>query len=404
MKLENLFKPGKERKKKLMILALSVAIGVSIASLNLWNYTTSTNKYSLALNSSNKETLTVRPGENFESLFQLRNPREIQNLNIELKITGADPNLILDVNFNGEKLQNLRTFSNQTVRNFNLEGEDLNRVNKFSLTPDFSESSKLSFTISEITVTGYTSLQRTLFFFINLISIAIAIGPFLLIEYREHSLKKELEERFPDFLRDVVEGTRAGMALPQAIKNTKGNNYGRLTPYVEEMIAKIDWGLSFQKALSNFAEKSKSKIIRRASNTIIQTHSSGGDITEVLESVGNNLKEIKKLRSNKKTQLYGEMVTLYAVYFVFLGILVLLMKYLLPSLSTGVDVSSLYQGGQSMKMLIDTYRGMFTNLVIIQSIFSGLVIGQLTEGNLKSGGKHVAFLLLVGYSVAILLF
>ena len=34
-----------------------------------------------------------------------------------------------------------------------------------------------------------------------------------------------MEKKFPEFLRDVVEGTRAGMSLPQAIQNTESGNY-----------------------------------------------------------------------------------------------------------------------------------------------------------------------------------
>lgn len=405
MNLKEVFGKGKKSKRtKALVLIISLVIGVSLAALNFWNYNSVTSKHYIEFNRDNKELLTITPGGEFNRLFELENPRELENLNIQVKIDDTDPNLILEANLNREKLERFRTFSNNTVKNFNIEGNKLNALNKFALKPDFSESSKLSFKIVQFKVSGYTGHQRLVFFILNLTSILIIIGPILILEYREHTLKKELENRFPDFLRDIVEGTRAGMALPQAIENTQGNSYGRLTPYVSEMIAKIDWGLSFEKALSSFAKKSNSKLIQRSVNTITQTYQSGGNITEVLESVGSNLKEIKKLRSNKKTQLYGEMITLYAVYFVFLIILILLMNFLLPSLSTNIDVSSLSSGGNSMKSLIDTYRGMFTNLVLIQSIFSGLVIGQLTEGDFKSGGKHVAILLTIGYTAAILLF
>ncbi|MFB6265670.1 MAG: type II secretion system F family protein, partial [Candidatus Nanohaloarchaea archaeon] len=68
-----------------------------------------------------------------------------------------------------------------------------------------------------------------------------------------------------------------------------------------------------------------------------QTYQAGGDVGGVLEAVGNNLEEIRKLRKERRSQIYGEMVTGYIIYFVFLGVLVVLIRYLLPSLT--------FQGG-----------------------------------------------------------
>ncbi|MDY6769919.1 MAG: hypothetical protein SVU88_03015, partial [Candidatus Nanohaloarchaea archaeon] len=100
------------------------------------------------------------------------------------------------------------------------------------------------------------------------------------------------------------------------------------------------------------------------------------------------------------SQIYGEMITGYIIYFVFLGVLVVLIRFLLPSLTFSGSIGPLQSSGLSAEELITTYRSVFRFLVIVQSIFSGMVIGRLSEGELKAGAKHVAILLGIGYTVA----
>jgi flagellar protein FlaJ len=213
-----------------------------------------------------------------------------------------------------------------------------------------------------------------------------------------------MEEEFPSFLRDVVEGTRAGMSLPQAVQNTESGNYGALDDTIEKMSAQIEWGVPFDQVLSSFAEETHSPVVKRSVDTIIQAYNSGGDIQDVLESVGDNIRSIRRLKEERQSQLYGEMITGYIVYFIFIGILVALTTYLLPNLasaseSLGTGGLALFgnSGGGSLQENIALYEKWFSRLVFIQAIFSGLIIGKLSEGEFRAGFKHTAVLFAAGY-------
>src|SRR3990172_9555809 len=69
---------------------------------------------------------------------------------------------------------------------------------------------------------------------LSLISVGIVVAGPGLFEYRKYNENKEIEERFPDFLRDVTENIRTGMTVTQAFKATKDNRYGALTPYIRK--------------------------------------------------------------------------------------------------------------------------------------------------------------------------
>ncbi len=226
----------------------------------------------------------------------------------------------------------------------------------------------------------------------------IPLGPFL-YEYEKYRRNKEVEERFPDFLRDVSQNIRTGMTVPQAIIATKENHYGALTPYVRRMVIQIDWGVSLDRILIDFARKT-TKSMRRIVSSIIDTHRGGGDIAGIFESVGKSTVEINRINQERSSIIYNQMLTGYVIFFVFIGTIIMLQVYLIPSFQT---FSAPEAGLSGFSELSGFYSNVFRILIIIQGFFSGLVIGKLSEGSIISGLKHSIILVIVG-SVALLIF
>lgn len=229
----------------------------------------------------------------------------------------------------------------------------------------------------------------------NMISALVILVPPLLKRYFEYSSEKDIENRFPDFMQAVVEKINAGMTLPQAIKSAAKGEYGGLTPLVRKMGIKMDWGIPFEKVLMDFAKNSGSALLARTASTIIETHRSGGNISDVLDAVTRNIIEINKIKQERSARIYSQMITGYVIFFVFLGVMVGLQKFLLPALGAG---------GESIGDLqaLD-FKQTFGSLVIIQAIFSGVAIGKMAEGSVMGGLKHSLVLLTVGYTIFIVL-
>ena len=227
---------------------------------------------------------------------------------------------------------------------------------------------------------------------IALISIGIVVAGPSLMEYRKYKERKEIEERFPDFLRDITENIRTGMTVTQAIKSTKDNQYGMLTPYVRKMIVKIDWAVPFDRILLDFS-KNSTPLIQKTISTILETYKGGGDISQVLTAAGQTIKEINRIRKERFSAIYNQMLTGYAVFFMFVGVLIVLKTYLVPSLfSFGATVSGIED-------INNFYNATFQWLILIEGFFSGLVVGKMAHGNIVAGLKHSLILTAVGYGV-----
>lgn len=383
----------------MLIVLVSLLIGAVILGGNYLNYDSQQVKYSITYDEDTKNTLTLKDDHPVRVAFQLEKPRSMQNIGVSVTFKEIHRTTKVTPVVNGKTFETGKNLVPGSTHTFNVDQKDLRKTNELRIEGKLPYSNEAY--IQKITVTGVTNGQRMTFLLLNILGILIIIGPILVVKYRQYSKRHVLEEQFPNFLRDVVEGTRAGMSLPQSIQNTRNNNYSDLSPYVDEMGAKLEWGIPFETVMESFGRKTHSQIIQRSVSTIIQTYRAGGNVSSVLETIGSNLNEIRQLRKERESQVYGEMVTGYIVFFAFLLVLVVLVRYLLPALTfsnIGVDTGT---AGLSSGDIVNNYRSVFQWLVAVQSIFSGLVIGRLSEGELKAGGKHILVLFGVGYVVAL---
>ncbi len=238
----------------------------------------------------------------------------------------------------------------------------------------------LLFIINQLT------LQNDLLMILSILIVVIMPG---MLQYNKYRLDKEIEERFPDFLRDVAQNMKAGMTLPQAVIATKKTDYGLLDPYLDKIAVQIDWGIPFDKILESFA-KNKTQVIKRTVSVINEAIRGGGNIAQILDAIGRSISEINELRKERQSSTYSQMLTGYIIFFVFLGVLVSLQTFLIPSMN-------LTSAGFTGVMI--EYGILFRQLILIQGFFSGLVIGKMADGRIISGLKHSIALMILGYIV-----
>lgn len=237
---------------------------------------------------------------------------------------------------------------------------------------------------------------------ILVIALVIALFPFLIDFVNENKRQKELEVKFLEFVRSLVETVRSGVSIPQAVIHVSEANYGSLTPYVKKLSHQIDWGFPLHDALTTFAKDTKNPVIRRSVSIVIQAERSGGDMGSVLEAVTSSVYEIKKVKEEQKTNAYSQTIQGYIIFFVFIIIMMVLQVYLVPQLAevgeqlgnSVVGVPGMPGMGNSSNMDLGP---IFILTIIIQGLFAGLMVGKFSDGDFKSGVKHSAIMIVAGY-------
>jgi len=231
------------------------------------------------------------------------------------------------------------------------------------------------------------------------IVVAITIGwlQFWMDFVKENKRQKEIELKFLEFVRNLVENVKSGIPVPKAILQVSSKDYGALNPYIKKLAYQMEWGIPVPEAFLTFAKDTYNQVIRRAVTIIIEAEKSGGDMGDVLMSVAGSLVDVKKMKQERRASVYGQIVQGYIVYFVFIGIMLVMQLWLFPQLSNisgGLQVGLSAFGGLALgggaPVSLDK---IFFALIMIQGFFAGIMIGKFSEGTLKQGLIHSLILM-----------
>jgi len=233
---------------------------------------------------------------------------------------------------------------------------------------------------------------------LNVVASAVIGTPPVMLLYSSYKKKKEIESQFINFLRDLTDSIESGMTLPMALEHCSKRDYLALSPYVNNLVAQVNWGVPFKKALETFSKSTKSNLVKRAASTITETYRVGGKISDTLNSVSKSMITIQKLNSERKASVYSQIMTSYLIFFVFIFIMVIIQVMILPTLAPA-EISEVTLIENVTPISPEEYQFIFTVFIVIQGFFAGLATGKMAEGSLTAGFKHSLILVIVGYAI-----
>lgn len=228
--------------------------------------------------------------------------------------------------------------------------------------------------------------------------------PYGIYGYRRDQIRARVEEKFPDFLRDLAEYWKGGLSMTVAIQTLAKGEYGNLNDEVNKMSSQISWGVSFGEVLEMFTERVTSPIVTRAVRMVDEANKAGGKISDILLAASYDAREIKALETERRQEVGSYVTVIYASFFVYLGIILVLASTFIPAI---VDSSAATGGSGSMSIGNLTIREMnevwistvFLYSLIIQGTGMGLAAGFMSTGRLYSAFLRASFLLFLGWFI-----
>ena len=250
-----------------------------------------------------------------------------------------------------------------------------------------------------------------------ILSTFIIATPQLFLSYQSYRDLKEMEDEFPLFLRDLIENLRSGIAFHKALIASSKTDYGKLSPEIRKIAHQLTWGMQVDKVLNQFTTRVKrSKRLYTSIKIIRESFKSGGDVVSTLESVADNATLLQDSEKEKRSLLDQYVVLMYAISLIFIVIVVVINKMLIPifqvsgesvtgqaigltnpcSSCTGFtcNICYFFEGTSEVYFSIPTgtiasyYTSLFFYMALMQSLFSGLVAGQISENSIMAGMKH----------------
>lgn len=231
-------------------------------------------------------------------------------------------------------------------------------------------------------------------------TVLIIITPPAFLHQKKRKRITQIEEYIPNFLRDLAEMSRAGLTLPRAVSTVSKSEYGDLSDEVKLMNASMSWGVSFEKALENFALNINTTLISRLVTLITQANKAGGKVSAVLEAAARDASEMKILEQERRGNMAVYIVISYMSFFVFIFVILMLSTAFVPTIAdAGRAAAESGAGSQFIGAFdADGFIRILFHAAIIQGFVSGLVAGQLGEGEFASGLKHSVFMTLIAWA------
>ncbi|MBN1793211.1 type II secretion system F family protein [Candidatus Woesearchaeota archaeon] len=245
------------------------------------------------------------------------------------------------------------------------------------------------------TFAGWFSVQITL---IVLIILAIYFYLNLMIYQRT----KIMEDLLPDYLALVSTNLRGGMSFEKSLWTAIRSDFGILAKEIGIVSKKVATGNDVSDALTEFAMKYNSPVLRRSVDLIKSELTSGGRVAEVLDQLVGVLRRTRELKK--------EMAATALTYMIFMSVIVLaitpalfaLSKQLLTILiSIGTKISGSIQPGTTMFAFnapeIDPAD--FSNFSIVAvgiiAVFTSVIISIIEKGDIKGGVRYIPLFLIV---------
>ncbi|HXW66714.1 MAG TPA: type II secretion system F family protein [Thermoplasmata archaeon] len=214
----------------------------------------------------------------------------------------------------------------------------------------------------------------------------------------------KIEERLPDFLRDVAEAGRFGMTLPDAIVVASGGRYGLLTDEIKKMASQLEWGVPVATALRLFEERVPTPLVQRVVSIVTRANEAGGNVADVLTMVAHDTRESQLAAQARQISMLTYVTVIYIAFFVFLVTIYIMAAVFLPQMITAgqaVSTSSLSGAGAiSLSFtLVPVLFLAFMVAVIVHAVGDGIMAGVLYNGRISEGMQHATVMLAVGWAL-----
>jgi hypothetical protein len=225
---------------------------------------------------------------------------------------------------------------------------------------------------------------------------------------------KKIEEVLPSFLQAVNVNLKAGMTFDKALWNAVESEFSVLEKEIEIVAKKEMTGEDITNALKELVDKYNSQLLKESMSLLILGIEEGGDITDIIEKLVNNVKEINFLKREVVAQ-----VTNYIIFITIIATIIspLLFAFsfnlliIIKSIASKITTTSVGASTIALPLFIEEIPFKPQNFITFSrlsisaiSVASSFIIVNLLKGNIKAGIKYMpifVFVSLLVYEISI---
>ena len=234
--------------------------------------------------------------------------------------------------------------------------------------------------------------------YIIVIGIFIALTAFAIDSVRELRRTRAYERAFAQFLFEMADAMRGGIDPAKAIVELSKSSANILRRHLRIAADSIRLGRPFETVLRDMVLPMRSPLIKRYANLIADAAGVGGETSLVVYRAAKDMDDFVKIEEERVQQLTLPVAVIYIAFSVLLAVLFALL-YISPSLGS-LNIGFLGGGGNPLasagatnvsavpKLDVGTLHERFYQLMLINSLGTGAIIGAFTEGRARYGLLH----------------
>jgi hypothetical protein len=218
---------------------------------------------------------------------------------------------------------------------------------------------------------------------------------------------KLVETVLPDVLNLFAINLKSGHTTSQALLASSKPEFGLFKEEIDRIGTEIALGKTFNESMMELTTRIKSVKLERAVRLIVSAHDSGGKLSDLAESIAEDLREQKETTNQVKSQI--------DVYAIFIFIAISIGAPLLYALSTvlikvvndvmsevSVSIPENVQIGVSVNpspISASFVFGYAIIAIILRILFGSLTLGLIKDGKERMGLKYIPVMAVIAFAI-----
>jgi len=240
------------------------------------------------------------------------------------------------------------------------------------------------------------SLPWTAPYYVFIIALFIGLTAFGIDARRQMTRVRAYERAFAQFLFEMADALRGGLDPAKALTELSKTSSNILRPHLRVAADGVRVGRPFDQVIKNMAAPMDSTLIRRYAGLIADASTVGGETAIVVYRAAKDMDDFVKIEEEREKQLLLPVAVVYIAFAVLMAVLFALL-YLGPTLGslniTIPSAGSLFQGSNATPTTVPrladiTLKERFFELMLINALGTGAIIGAFTEGRARYGILH----------------
>jgi flagellar protein FlaJ len=223
------------------------------------------------------------------------------------------------------------------------------------------------------------------------VTLFIATAPAAVVYGRVSAKKSSLERGVANFLRDLTETRKTGLAPEKCIESLSARDYGEFSHELRKISSEISWGIPVRKVILDFVKRTKSWITQIVMFLLVETIDVGGGTIGMIESLARFNSMTQEVEKEKKMEVRPFVFLPYFAAILLVSTTVMMLIFTTKTVNIG---------GQTKAIDMSFLQTIFATSAIVHSYLIGLVAGKISEESVAAGFKHSAILVVIAILAA----